>query len=157
MKFQSAKDLARKINHPKFEKRAFLTRLEDKDLTIMRLVQSKFHSEAFYLRFKKFVKNLDEVVSNPSVDLKIGDLVAYTNENGCTFPNNKVLGFANNSEYGRVVYLDSSSYWFASRIDELTLQDGYVGVEESDLLAVEEKYKNSPIPYDLQMLRLQEA
>ncbi|MBF4454029.1 hypothetical protein IRT38_01180 (plasmid) [Acinetobacter sp. SK-43] len=154
MNFQSYESIANQIQHPKFSKADFLRHKINKDCLIQRLVSAKFHEEAFYGRFPNgFTTDLSCVVPDSPINLKIGDLVAYTNEYGVTFLNKKVLGFTFSAESGRVVYLDSDCYWMAAPLSSLTLQDGLIGVDEADLLIVEEKYKNSSIPFDVQQVR----
>lgn len=56
-------------------------------------------------------------------DFQVGDQVTFTNEYGVAFPGLTVTGFAEDSEfYGRFVYLDTDSYWFPVRPDELKLE-----------------------------------
>src|SRR5690606_11010972 len=100
-----------------------------------------------------YTTNLADVVPDAPIDLKVGDLVAFTNENGSTYVNNKVLGFDLTPEYKRVVYLDFDCYWFPVELDTLILQSGYVGVDEADLQMVEAKYQTSHIPFEIQRLR----
>ncbi|MPS92956.1 hypothetical protein [Comamonas sp.] len=154
MKFQSYESIANQIQHPKFSKADFLRHKINKDCLIHSLVSAKFHEEAFYGRFPNgFTTDLSSVVPDSSINLTVGDLVAFTNEYGVTFVNKKVLGFTFSAESGRVVYLDSDCYWMAKPLSSLTLQDGLIGVDEADLLIVEEKYKNSSIPFDVQQVR----
>ena len=65
------------------------------------------------------LKNWDVVDSFPNCDLKVGDIVTFTNDYGVSFKGNKVLGFLSKPDNNRCVYLDFDCYWFPVRIDEL--------------------------------------
>jgi len=70
-----------------------------------------------------FIKSLK---TEPPVecDFKVGDVVTFTNEYGVSFPNIKVVGFAeDDSFYGRFIYLDSDSWWFPSRPEECSKEE----------------------------------
>lgn len=54
-------------------------------------------------------------------DLKVGDVVTYTNEYGVVFPNRKVTGFCKPESYGSV-YSDGDAYWFPVHPDQLQKQ-----------------------------------
>lgn len=153
MNFQTAQSIASQIQHPKFSKDAFLNHVSNKEYLIQALVNKKFDEEAFHAKVTGFTTNLADVVPNAPIELKVGDLVTYTNEYGASFVNNKILGFDLNPSYNRVVYIDSSSYWFAVEIASLTVQEGYVGVDANDMQIAEMKYQNSSIPFDVQMIR----
>lgn len=56
-------------------------------------------------------------------DLKVGDVVTFTNDEGVEFPHKVVTGFAPEAEHGRFVYYDSDSWWFPVRPESLTLED----------------------------------
>lgn len=157
MNFRTFESIADQIKCPQFLKELFLREAGDKEILINRLVNAKYHEEAFYGRFSKFAKKITDVIAQPPVELKIGDLVTYTNEFGVSFVNNKVLGFDAKSSYNCGVYLDKSSYWASIPLDSLTLQNGYVGIDESDLVIVEEKYENSFVPFDVQIVRSKRA
>lgn len=65
--------------------------------------------------------------SCPNTDLKIGDLVTFTNEYGAQFKNLEVLGFLSLShplakDHGRVVYLSKDSYWFPVTLNSVNKQ-----------------------------------
>lgn len=153
MKFQSLESIADQVKHPLFSKELFLGDMAEKDYLIGRLVSAKFHAEGFLGKITGFTTNLADVVTNAPIDLKVGDLVAFTNENGSTYVNNKVLGFDLTPDYKRVVYLDFDCYWFPVELDTLIIQSGYVGVDEADLQLVEAKYQTSHIPFEIQRLR----
>jgi hypothetical protein len=61
--------------------------------------------------------------------LKVGDVVTFTNDAGLKFPGKRVVGFGATVDHlhnppgmlGHFVYIDSSSWWFPHRVDELTL------------------------------------
>lgn len=57
-----------------------------------------------------------------SCDLKVGDVVTFTNDYGLKFPHKVVTGFAPEAEYGRYVYYDSDAWWFPVRPESLTLE-----------------------------------
>lgn len=153
MKFQSLESIAEQVKHSNFSKELFLGDMADKDYLIGRLVSAKFHAEGFLGKVTGYTTNLADVVPDAPIDLKVGDLVAFTNENGSTYVNNKILGFDLTPNYKRVVYLDFDCYWFPVELDTLILQTGYVGVDEADLQLVEEKYQTSHIPFEIQRLR----
>lgn len=153
MKFQSIESIASQIKHPKFSAEIFFNKMSDKDYLIQDQVSNKFHEEAFHGTVKSFTTTLADVVPDSPIDLKVGDLVTYTNEAGLSWVNHKILGFDITPSYKRVVYLDFSSYWFAVEIESLTLQEGYVGLNADDMALIEEKYQNSFVPFDVQMIR----
>ena len=54
-------------------------------------------------------------------DFKIGDKVTFTNEFGVSFKNHTIIGFdKDDSFYGRFIYIDTDSYWFPHKPNELT-------------------------------------
>ena len=55
-------------------------------------------------------------------DLKVGDVVTFTNDYGAVFPNRVITGFASVAEHGRFVYYDSDSWWFPVSPESLTRQ-----------------------------------
>lgn len=153
MIFQTIESIASQIKHPKFSAELFINKFADKNDLIQAQVSNKFHEEAFHAKVKDFSTNLADVAPDSLIDLKVGDLVTYTNDAGLAWINHKILGFDTSSSYKRVVYLDFSSYWFAVEISSLTLQDGYVGLDADDMPLIEEKYLNSSVPFDVQMIR----
>ena len=73
---------------------------------------------------KEFKKALQQ---NPPVecDLKVGDRVTFTNENGVSFEGYRVIGFEQDTSfYGRYIYLDKDSFWFPVRREELKKEVG---------------------------------
>lgn len=153
MKFQSLESIANQVQHPRFSKELFLGEMSEKEYLINRLVRAKFYAEGFLGKVTGYTTNLADVVPDAPVNLKVGDLVTFTNENGATYVNNKILGFDLTPNYKRIVYLDFDCYWFPVELDTLILQTGYVGVDEADLQLVEEKYQTSSIPFEIQRLR----
>ena len=67
---------------------------------------------------------LDATTSPPvPCDLKLGDVVTFTNDFGVAFSDLKVTGFTPCVEgHGRFVYLDKDSWWFPVKPDQLRLQ-----------------------------------
>lgn len=156
MKLQSKESIANQVKHPLFRKELFLTEMTEKEFLIDRLVRAKYYAEGFLGKITGYTSNLADVIPNAPVNLKVGDLVTFTNENGVTCVNNKVLGFDLTPSYNRVVYLDFDCYWFPVELDTIIVQSGYVGLDEADLQLVEEKYQNSSIPFEIQRLRAQQ-
>lgn len=59
--------------------------------------------------------------THPDTDLKKGDRVTFTNENGVSFPGKTIMGFADDAGLpGRIVYIDTDCWWFPKRLRELT-------------------------------------
>lgn len=55
--------------------------------------------------------------------LKIGDVVTYRNDYGCTFPDRKVIGFSKEVQsWGGFVHLEKDAWWFPVPLGSLTLQ-----------------------------------
>mgnify|MGYP003430647516 CR=1 FL=1 len=82
---------------------------------------------------EKFLQDGNLLMESPKpCDLKIGDLVVFTNEYGVSFPNNVVIGFAKNEFYGKFIHISSSSPWFPVARESLTRQgsDGQRGFFE---------------------------
>ncbi|CAG9904862.1 MULTISPECIES: hypothetical protein [Bacteroidales] len=88
------------------------------------------HKEDF-LRWKtereaegiEFYDHLSKVMDTEN-DLSVGDMVAFTNDYGVIFGPCEVLAFGNLCNSGRCVYIDSDSYWFPNRPDQLTIIRG---------------------------------
>lgn len=154
MNFQSYESIAEKIQHPEFSKENFLHIKFKKERLIQNLVRAKFDQEAFNEGcIDSFTTDLSEVAPDSPVQLKVGDLVTYVNEDGIASVNHKVLGFALPAYFGRVVFIDGSHSRSGKTLDSLTLQDGYIGVDETDLMTVEEHYKKTTPPFDVLILR----
>ncbi len=62
-----------------------------------------------------FYNRLSEVIDTES-DLAVGDMVAFTNDNGV-----EVLAFDIPGNWGRCVYFDHDAYWFPARPEQLTI------------------------------------
>lgn len=65
-----------------------------------------------------------DIFDNPAdagldTDLRVGNRVTFTNEYGVKFENLEVLGFCTPEFYGRCVYLNTDSYWFPCKLEEL--------------------------------------
>ena len=69
-----------------------------------------------------FYNRLSDVIDTEN-DLEVGDMVMFTNDYGITFGPHEVLAFdkPQREDWGRCVYFDHASYWFAARPDQLTL------------------------------------
>lgn len=69
-------------------------------------------------------------------DLKVGDRVTYTNEEGLQFPGMIVIGFSrDDSFYGRFIHIarpsgDPGAWWFPHRRDELEIDRSGESQEE---------------------------
>lgn len=54
-------------------------------------------------------------------DLRVGDIVTFTNDFGIQFEGHRVVGFADPDENGgRSVYIDFDCYWFPVAIHSLS-------------------------------------
>ena len=71
----------------------------------------------------EFYDHLSKVMDTEN-DLSVGDMVAFTNDYGVIFGPCEVLAFGNLCNSGRCVYIDSDSYWFPNRPDQLTIMRG---------------------------------
>lgn len=89
------------------------------------LISYKENFQAWVKEFK--IKVLDKAPEG--VELKVGDIVSFTNQQGVVFYNREVLGFAPPThelyQYGNMVYLNSDSYWMPKKIQLLEIQFGY--------------------------------
>lgn len=73
---------------------------------------------------QKMTKFIETLNSEPPVpcDFKVGEKVTFTNEYGVSFSPHTIVGFdADDSFYGRFIYLDYDCYWFPAAPDSLTL------------------------------------
>ena len=62
---------------------------------------------------KQFIH--EDLTDKPPVpcDFKVGDIVTFTNEFGVSFPNRKIIGFAQEVTIsGRFIHLSKDAYWF---------------------------------------------
>lgn len=153
MKFQTTdiKTFISKIQHPNLNVVGLLEHIKDKKMLIQSYVQSQHHKALFLAKITGYSTELRPNLNTKN--LKIGQLVTFTNEYGNAFINCEILGFDNDPSYGRCVYLDSSSYWFAVTVDSLTVQDGYIGLTQDDLDTVSDDYVDSLMPWDLKILK----
>lgn len=80
--------------------------------------------KAHFVQGAKHPLALDATTSPPiPCDLKLGDVVTFTNDFGVAFSDLKVTGFTPSVEgHGRFVYLDKDSWWFPVKPDQLRLQ-----------------------------------
>lgn len=67
-----------------------------------------------------FYNRLSEVIDTEN-DLAVGDMVAFTNDNGVVFGPHEVLAFDIPGKWGRCVYFDHDAYWFPARPEQLTI------------------------------------
>lgn len=78
-------------------------------------------------QFTDWVKkeNIQVLKELENSDLKIGDIVTFTNEYGVQFENLEILGFRNNNDFmpERHVYLNKSSFWFPIKLSEIKKQN----------------------------------
>ena len=73
---------------------------------------------------EKFLSNNDMLRSSPiECDLKIGDIVTFTNEYGVSFPNLIVIGFNKTLWQDRFIHISTDCAWFPVRRSELTKQE----------------------------------
>lgn len=88
----------------------------------------KSYKEAF-LRWKAereadgkvFYNRLSEVMKT-DIEMKVGDMVIYTNDTGLVFGPYEILAFEeaeNNKD--RCIYIDHNCYWFSERLENLLL------------------------------------
>ena len=71
----------------------------------------------------RFVGNLS-AIRETAKEIKVGDMVMYTNQFGATFGPYEVMAISKDNslwKYGRCVYLNKKSYWFPCKPEELTL------------------------------------
>lgn len=80
--------------------------------------------KAHFVQGAKHPLALDATTSPPvPCDLKLGDVVTFTNDFGVAFSDLKVTGFTPCLEgHGRFVYLDKDSWWFPVKADQLRFQ-----------------------------------
>lgn len=81
-------------------------------------VNKNYYEEKFNAWVKK--QNVEIAKSVKGLDLKVGDIVDFTNEFGVKFKGYKILGFEPNADKdSRCVYLNWESYWFAAKPEKL--------------------------------------
>lgn len=72
---------------------------------------------------EKFLSNNDMLRSSPiECDLKIGDIVTFTNEYGVSFPNLIVIGFSKPAQ-DRFIHISTDCAWFPVKRSTLTKQE----------------------------------
>jgi hypothetical protein len=71
----------------------------------------------------RFLNNNEMLIESPC-DLKVGDVVTFTNDYGVSFENMIVIGFAKPEHYlhGRFIHISSDSPWFPTKRESLTLE-----------------------------------
>lgn len=65
------------------------------------------------------VKFYDSPPDGCDSTFKVGDIVRFTNDYGVQFEPFTVLAFSD-PDHGRFIHINSSSYWFPVRADQLT-------------------------------------
>ncbi len=55
-------------------------------------------------------------------NLKVGDVVTYTNDYGVVFRWRRVIGFAKDPRFGRTVHFSGGAYWAPVRPESLKLE-----------------------------------
>lgn len=85
-------------------------------------------------------QNLEMNAQPPiACDLNVGDEVIFTNDNGVEFFGYSVIGFSETVEYGRFIHLNTDSYWFASKRENLTSMSAN---EQMALLNANKRYSD---------------
>lgn len=153
MKFQTSNidSFISKIKHPKLDRNSLIAMACDKEYLTQAYVQSLYFKELFHSKFPSVSTELAKDLNTKN--LQVGQMVTFTNEYGVSFINNEILGFDNDPDYGRCVYLNTSSYWFAASVDSLTVQEGLIGLTETDLDSISNEYKDKFLPWDLKIIR----
>ena len=70
-----------------------------------------------------FVERLSDIQETDR-DIKVGDIVMFTNVGGSTFGPSEVIGISKDNKlwkYGRCVFLNKDSYWYPCKPEELIL------------------------------------
>lgn len=74
---------------------------------------------------REFAKTLAQ--THPDTDLKVGDIVTFTNEYGVTFHDKVITGFWHSGIgeqlHDRIVYLAKDSWWFPVSVASLKRKD----------------------------------
>ncbi|GHA65961.1 hypothetical protein GCM10009007_03000 [Formosimonas limnophila] len=97
-------------------------------------------------KVRDFIKQELTQVPPSHCDLKVGDGVTFTNENGVKFDDCVVIGFSDQHGYGRTVHILSAehddAYWFPNKPEELkkngkrTLFDNHLGFTNGERYVV---------------------
>ena len=142
---------SKKITQPRFCKKTLVAQINDKALLIQRYVQSTFYKELFEA---KILPQVSDYADNHA-GLKVGQLVTFTNDNGVSYVNHEILGFDLDPtiKNNRHVFLNYDCYWFAARVDSITVQDGLIGLDDTDLAKITPEYENCFLPWDLKIIR----
>jgi len=71
---------------------------------------------------KLFIASL-EMTPPVECDLKVGDVVTFTNEYGVSFEDRVIVGFSSKEDMSndRFIHLDKDAYWFANKLSEVKL------------------------------------
>jgi len=77
------------------------------------------HEREFYEAAK--LKKWEVLPQMDGCNLKVGDLVTFTNDAGNVFEHHKVLGFCA-PKYDRCVYINYDCYWFPTKINNLKIE-----------------------------------
>ena len=81
---------------------------------------------------ERFLTNNEMLIeSQQECDLKVGDVVTFTNEYGVSFANRIVIGFAKLEDqlHGRFIHLHDEAPWFPVKRESLTLQENPEAIE----------------------------
>lgn len=147
------------LKNPKFCYESFFNAVLDKEWVTKRYINGQLHKEAFQLAHSTesyFTENLADVPNvSAEYSLKVGSLVSFTNDFGNTFPNLEVVGFDKNPDYGRCVFLNTDSYWFAVKPESLTVQSGYLGISQDEIKQIPQARINELASFSLIKLRNQ--
>lgn len=83
-----------------------------------------FENKPHYVSGAKYPLAIDAVLNPPvACAFKPGDKVVFTNDQGVVFSDLLVTGFSPAIESrGRFIYLDTSSWWFPVRPENLKIQ-----------------------------------
>ena len=86
-------------------------------------MEKKESSKKYEHYFKNWIKthNVTVLDSSPETDLKVGDIVTFTNDYGVVFKGYKVLGFCE-PDNDRCVFVNSDSYWFPKNPKNLQIE-----------------------------------
>ncbi len=79
---------------------------------------------------ERFLSDNEMLSESPiECDLKVGDIVTFTNEYDVSFENCVIIGFAKPEHFlhGRFIHLNTSAPWFPHKRDELTLTKRLIG------------------------------
>lgn len=65
---------------------------------------------------------IHDALEHPPVpcELKVGDVVTFTNDYGVAFPGHVVTGFSPTVYHGRFVYFDHDAWWFSVSPESLS-------------------------------------